>query len=156
MDFKSWLEQFDRQILNDLTTKITSPGWSKYQLSSDEIAQVQQVLSMAKERLMKEINGPLRPIWNLYLNWEKKHSSKLMGSPQGNLSPAIKDGGNSPLQIPTPQQEAAGNFEIIVPTNLYNVLYWRNIVKMLEHELNSGQPLNMRYLFPKLAKFFKS
>jgi hypothetical protein len=140
---------YNRDVLNSFNRRLQQPGWDSMLFQPEEIAQAQQMINQAKQKVISALGGPIRPVWDQYSAWEKQHPNDMMASPQGNLSPVIKDGGPG---VPV-QSDQRG---ITVPSELYKILYWRNVVKLAELNLTSRNPMVLRYLIPKLGSFFKS
>ena len=142
---------FDRNILNQLNSRLNqqqgTPMLQRMLISEEEKQHISQALSMAKQRLLAELNGPLKQAWQRYSPWEKKNESIMLSFTE-KVCGLVKNGG------PGVQVQEVNN-GIIVPTELYNVLYWRNVVKMLESAIKEQDNITIKRLFPKLAYFCK-
>jgi hypothetical protein len=150
-----WLEQnelpFDKSILKGFYKKLNSPnGKFLFQIAPEELEHFEKMVDHVNKRLHSELIGPLRNIYPIYDKWEKQNKINFIKLSAGmRLSPLIKDGG------PKAQIEETKD-GIIVPSELYVVLYWRQQTQDAKQALAQKNLGNIRTLLPIFSHFFKT
>jgi len=120
-------------------------------ISPEEMTTYKNMVETVKKRLIQELNGPLKDGWLKYVDYEKRNKSIMLRFAVG-VKPAgnIKDGGPN-----TPVKEDTQGF-LYVPTELYNALYWRNLVKDAEGAFKQNDIQSLNQLLPKFSHYFKN
>lgn len=139
-------EPRDPKIMNQMMSEWSEKGYKGNNGTANpkHLEESKKVIDAAKHKVVGWAKTLPAGQWDKYKRWENANNSSLARG-SDNLPSPIKDGGNI-REVSIGSKDKNGLSDITVPSSMYKVLQWRQIVKSAEgdHKEISGGNWNAK------------